>query len=185
MEQVIPLAKVESARQVGRVAMAPDVGNRSNNNQCAIDSASTSLDVGLLHTPMKSNKRVDGVACVPSAMPAELPSNRPPPKISFGFYASPHFLGRYGRPASPEDLKSGRFMTYKRGAAPTAMVLRNTVSGCRSLLASGAAIESPCAIALVKAAVRGLGVVFVPHHIAESALNRCELVQVMHEWESS
>jgi DNA-binding transcriptional LysR family regulator len=185
MEQVIRSAKVKFARQVGRVARAAGVSNCENKIQRAINSVSTSLGVGLSHTTVKSKDRVDGVTRVQSDLLVEPSSYRPALELSRGFYASPHFLGRFGRPADPKDLKSGQFMFYKRGSESTAVVVRNTLSGCRSVLSFGVPAEGTCAAALVKAAVRGLGVVFVPHHIAEPALHAHELVQIMHEWGSS
>ncbi|WP_146144202.1 hypothetical protein [Paraburkholderia sp. BL25I1N1] len=105
-----------------------------------------------------------------------------PPERSFGFYASPSFLGRYGHPVSPQDLKPGQFMSYSGASVTARIVFRHGVNGYRSLLVSTSDTQSSCAIALVKAAIRGLGVIWVPHWAAESALYRFELVQIMHEW---
>jgi hypothetical protein len=185
MEQVVQPAKVKSAREGCRVATAAGVSNCEHQIQRAINSASTSSCVGFHHATVKSNDRGNGATRVQSDLPVEPSFYRPALELSRGFYASPHFLGRYGRPADPKDLKSGQFMFYKRGSESTAVVLRNTLSGCRSVLCFGAPTEGTCATALVKAAVRGLGVVFVPHHIAEPALHTHELVQIMHEWGSS
>ncbi|MFT4439200.1 hypothetical protein ACMX25_38375 [Caballeronia sp. 15715] len=190
MEQVIHSANVAPGSQIG---MASDAIKCRGYTLCeTIEGLRTGLAAWRRHTTTPGEELITkdisdpaGMSAGHRALPAARSSAQTSLDVSFGFYASLSFLSRYGRPANPEDLKAGQFMSYKRANAAHPLVLRNAVSGCRSRVVSSLAIESESANALVKAAVRGLGVVFVPRENAALAIYRCELVQVMHEWIST
>ena len=96
-----------------------------------------------------------------------------------GYYASPGYLEKHGRPRRPEDLRSHATIAIVAAEGPTewAFVVdekRVSVSVRPRLLASNFEIG-------VRAAAAGIGILRTPRHYIEPLLAKKQLVQVLRE----
>ena len=93
--------------------------------------------------------------------------------------ASPSYLARYGRPASPDDLSKHRCLSFRQ---PTSGRARpwEFVEGKRArVLAPVASATMNDGEAMVAGAVAGMGLLQVPDYMAEDALRAGALVEVL------
>lgn len=98
-------------------------------------------------------------------------------------YAAPTYLQTHGMPQTPEDLLSHACLGFSNHITWPDWILRGNGQQ-RTLRPSGPLIADN-AEALLQAAIGSAGIILTPDWLAEGAVRRGELIQVLPEWQGS
>lgn len=102
--------------------------------------------------------------------------------IHWGIYASPDYIAAHPPVTRPEDLARHPFLLFRGPAHTTALQLRQ---GKRQLETRVRCIlRSNNSVALLNAAVAGVGIAYLPRYVVRDAIASNELVQLLPNWAS-
>ena len=96
--------------------------------------------------------------------------------------ASPHYLGKHGEPASPEDLQDHKCLVYSNLADPNKWSYRDK-NGKQKVLKVKSAMRASSGDFLCNAAALGAGLVMQPMFIASQSIRSGHLVPILTEYD--
>jgi DNA-binding transcriptional LysR family regulator len=101
-------------------------------------------------------------------------------ELRYGLYASPRYVARRGRPASPEDLARHDLLRFSGGSHRQGWTL--ACGGDLRKVDAAGRLRINNSFAVRDAAALGLGIAQLPVAVAQEALRAGTLVRVLPEW---
>jgi LysR family transcriptional regulator, regulator for bpeEF and oprC len=140
------------------------------------------LDLLLTDTPLDLiEDGIDLALRVASDLPDSLIARRIG-DACIGVFAAPGYLREKGIPKHPGDLAQHRCLAYKGAGRHASWRFLHPVTQERIEPAVRGSLSANNAEALQAAAVHGSGLVMLPHFLAEEAVARGDLEQVLSQW---
>jgi DNA-binding transcriptional LysR family regulator len=122
------------------------------------------------------------VAIVISRDKPEQGTAQPLTDIHWGIYASPDYIASHAPVLRPEDLARHGFLLFRGPAHTTALQLRQ---GKRQLETKvRCVLRSNNSVALLNAAIAGMGIAYLPRYVAREAIAAGQLQQLLPDWSS-
>jgi len=118
------------------------------------------------------------------AITRELPDHRhyrPLMDIAWGLYAAPDYLKNIEPIASPDDLPRHDFILFRGPAHTISLPFRKEKQ--KKDIEVRSRFRANNSIALLNSAVAQTGIAYLPNYIAQEAVSRGELVQLLPDWE--
>lgn len=118
------------------------------------------------------------------AITRELPEHRhyrPLIDIAWGLYAAPDYLKKIDPIASPDDLPRHDFILFRGPAHTISLPFRKEKQ--KKDIEVRSRFRANNSIALLNSAVAQTGIAYLPNYIAQEAVARGELVQLLPDWE--
>lgn len=118
------------------------------------------------------------------AITRELPGHhhyRPLMDIAWGLYAAPDYLKKIDPITRPDDLPRHDFILFRGPAHTISLPFRKEKQ--KKDIEVRSRFRANNSIALLNSAVAHTGIAYLPNYIAQEAVMRGELVQVLSDWE--
>lgn len=118
------------------------------------------------------------------AITRELPDHhhyRPLMDIAWGLYAAPDYLKKIDPITRPDDLPRHDFILFRGPAHTISLPFRKEKQ--KKDIEVRSRFRANNSIALLNSAVAHTGIAYLPNYIAQEAVMRGELVQVLSDWE--
>ena len=96
--------------------------------------------------------------------------------------ASPAWIERHGRPASPAELRPGSVFGYLYSRTPNRLVFRHRLTGEEVAIATEGRLRVNNGEAMMPALEAGLGVSMLPEFLVWDELGRGTLVALLEDW---
>ncbi|CAI0709471.1 D-malate degradation protein R [Serratia entomophila] len=115
------------------------------------------------------------------AVPQDMVAIRVSEPVRFAAIAAPEYFAAYGRPTAPQDLLRHNCIRFRfdSGAIYRWEFERHGVAESVNVTGSLTLTDQPL---MVDAAIDGIGIAFVPDHLADEALRDGRLERVLDEW---
>ncbi|WP_299020227.1 LysR family transcriptional regulator [uncultured Photobacterium sp.] len=105
---------------------------------------------------------------------------RPLTSASFGYYATPEYIAKHGKPVIPEELKAHNFIRYR---FPNGQILNELpMEEGEAILVSGNLVMNSVPL-IMEACLQNRGVVFIPEFLADFYIEKGMLVQLLEDQE--
>ena len=150
-------------------------------NSFVASNIHVSIDLDLTDRPV--NLEEDGFD-IAIAITRELPEHRhyrPLMDIVWGLYAAPDYLNQIGPIATPDDLPRHDFILFRGPAHTISLPFRKEKQ--KKDIEVRSRFRANNSMALLNSAVAKTGIAYLPSYIAQEALARGELVQILPDWE--
>lgn len=118
------------------------------------------------------------------AITRELPEHRhyrPLTDIAWGLYAAPDYLNALEPISSPDDLPRHDFILFRGPAHTISLPFRKEKQ--KKDIDVRSRFRANNSMALLNSAIAKTGIAYLPNYIAQEAVSRGELVQILPEWE--
>ena len=150
-------------------------------NSFVASNIHVSIDLDLTDRPV--NLEEDGFD-IAIAITRELPEHRhyrPLMDIVWGLYAAPDYLNQIGPIATPDDLPRHDFILFRGPAHTISLPFRKEKQ--KKDIEVRSRFRANNSMALLNSAVAKTGIAYLPSYIAQEAVARGELVQILPDWE--
>ncbi|WP_350616600.1 LysR family transcriptional regulator [Pseudomonas sp. HY7a-MNA-CIBAN-0227] len=104
----------------------------------------------------------------------------------YALCASPEYLGRYGKPSSPQDLQNHACLVYKGTGGAQRWYFRQPGSDKVQIIEVHGPLRSNNGQVLVEAALAGRGIIFFPSWMfSRDSFLKKQLIRLLPDWEGS
>ncbi|WP_070967832.1 LysR family transcriptional regulator [Vibrio sonorensis] len=149
-------------------------------NQMVKSNIHTQVEVDLTDRPVDMEETQFHIAIVTSNGTPDHPYATHLTDISWGLYATPHYLSRFQNIDSPEDLPRYDYILFGGRAHTTSLPFRKNKQKMDIEVRSR--FRANNSVAVLNSALAGTGIAYLPDYITQKALHTGELVRLLPEW---